>query len=104
MVLKIIYTALLALNRVVSASELMKRVKAMSSKYINDHNLTKDRFEWQEGYGVFSYGQSLLDAVCRYIKNQEEHHKKQTFLDEYKTLLKLFEIDYNEQYIFKELE
>ena len=79
-------------------------MKAKSSKYINDHNLTSHRFEWQEGYGIFSYGQSQVDAVYRYIKNQEAHHKKQTFLGEYKELLKLFEIEFDELYIFKELE
>lgn len=92
------------LKPVVSASELMKKVKAKSSKYINDNNLTKHRFEWQEGYGIFSYGQSQIDAVYKYIQNQEYHHKKQIFLDEYKDLLRLFKIDFEEQYIFKELE
>lgn len=92
------------LKPVVSASELMKKVKAKSSKYINDNNLTKHRFEWQEGYGIFSYGQSQIDAVYKYIQNQEDHHKKQIFLDEYKDLLRLFKIDFEEQYIFKKLE
>lgn len=94
----------IGLKPVVSASELMKTVKAKSSKYINDHNLTPQRFEWQEGYGIFSYGQSQVDAVYKYIQNQEEHHKKQAFLEEYKELLKLFKIDFDEQYVFKELE
>jgi putative transposase len=92
------------LKPVVSVSELMKAVKAKSSKYVNDNNLTKHRFEWQEGYGIFSYGQSQIDTVYKYIQNQEAHHKKQTFLDEYKELLRLFKIDFEEQYIFKELE
>ncbi len=90
------------LKPVVSVSELMKRVKAKSSKYINDHSLTPERFEWQEGYGVFSYGQSQVDDVYKYIQNQEAHHKKQTFRDEYFELLKKFKIEYNEQYIFQE--
>lgn len=92
------------LKPVVSVSELMKTVKAKSSKYINDHRLTKERFEWQEGYGVFSYSQSQVDNVFHYIQNQETHHKKQTFHDEYIEFLKNFKIDYDEQYIFKELE
>ena len=91
------------LKPVVSASELMKTVKAKSSKYINDNRLTKERFEWQEGYGVFSYSQSHIDRVYHYIQNQEAHHKKQTFHDEYVTFLKKFKIEYDEQYIFKEL-
>ena len=57
------------LKPVVSVSELMKTVKAKSSKYINDHSLTANRFEWQEGYGVFSYHQSLVDTVFKYIQN-----------------------------------
>ena len=93
----------LGLRPVVSASELMKTVKAKSSKYINDHKLTPERFEWQEGYGVFSYHQSQLDTVYKYIQNQEEHHRRQTFRDEYLGLLKEFNVEYDEQYIFKEL-
>jgi putative transposase len=91
------------LRPVVSVSELMKTVKAKSSKYINDHSLTPERFEWQEGYGVFSYHQSLVDTVFKYVQNQEEHHKIQTFSEEYLSLLKEFKVEYDEQYIFKEL-
>ena len=91
------------LRPVVSVSELMKTVKAKSSKYINDHHLTKERFEWQEGYGVFSYRQRHIDQICKYVQNQEEHHKKQSFRNEYLDLLKEFEIGYDEQYIFQEL-
>ena len=93
----------LGLKPVVSVSELMKIVKAKSSKYINDHKLTAERFEWQEGYGVFSYSQSSVDKVYKYIQNQEAHHKKQTFRDEYLAFLKKFKIAYDEQYIFQEL-
>jgi REP element-mobilizing transposase RayT len=91
------------LKPVVSVSELMKAVKAKSSKYINDHKLTPERFEWQEGYGVFSYGQSQVDKVYKYILNQEEHHKKQNFRNEYLDFLKKFKVSYDEQYIFQEL-
>ena len=93
----------LGLKPVVSVSELMKTVKAKSSKYINDHKLTPQRFEWQEGYGVFSYSQSQVDKVYRYILNQEVHHRKQTFREEYLEFLKNFKIEYDEQYIFQEL-
>jgi putative transposase len=93
----------LGLKPVVSVSELMKTVKAKSSKYINDHSLTPHRFEWQDGYGVFSYGQSQVDKVYNYIQNQEEHHKRQTFKVEYAELLKKFNIDYDEQYLFHDL-
>jgi len=94
---------LLGLKPVVSISELMKSVKAKSSKYINDHHLTKVRFEWQEGYGVFSYSHSQIDSVYQYIANQEEHHKKQTFREEYLEILKDFKVSYDERYIFEEL-
>ena len=91
----------IGLRPVVSVSELMKTVKAKSSKYINDHSLTPARFEWQEGYGVFSYHRSLIDTVDKYIQNQEEHHKVHTFRNEYLDLLKEFEVEYDEQYLFQ---
>lgn len=90
------------LKPVVSVSELLKTVKAKSSKYINDNQLTTERFEWQEGYGVFSYSRSHIDRVYQYIQNQEAHHKKQTFRDEYIEFLKAFNIEFDEQYIFHE--
>ncbi|WP_140485447.1 IS200/IS605 family transposase [Flavobacterium sp. GSA192] len=93
----------LGLKPTVSISELMKTVKAKSSKYINDHNLTKSRFEWQEGYGAFSYGHSQINIVYKYIANQEEHHKKQTFKDEYLEFLDKFQLSFDERYIFEDL-
>jgi putative transposase len=93
----------LGLRPVVSVSELMKTVKAKSSKYVNDHSLTTDRFEWQEGYGVFSYSQKDINAVYKYIQRQEEHHKAQTFREEYLELLKEFKVEYDEQYIFQDM-
>ena len=93
----------LGLKPVISVSELMKTVKAKSSKYVNDKNLTESRFEWQEGYGVFSYGQSQVDRVYKYILNQETHHKKQTFREEYLEFLKSFKVEYDERYIYQEM-
>ena len=93
----------LGLKPVVSISELMKTVKAKSSKYINDHNLTKSRFEWQEGYGAFSYSHSQVDAVYKYIANQEEHHRKQSFKEEYLDFLNKFEVPFDERFIFEDL-
>jgi hypothetical protein len=61
-------------------------------------------FRWQEGYAAFSYSRSQIKVISEYIENQEEHHKKKTFLDEYKSFLDLFEIEYNERYIFKLME
>jgi len=65
---------------------------------------TRSQFNWQEGYGAFSYSRSHLKNVLTYIENQEAHHKKINFLDEYKSLLKKFEIEYDERFIFKEPE
>ena len=93
----------IGLRPAVPIAELMKIVKAKSSKYINDHQLTKERFEWQQGYGVFSYSQSQVENVYRYIQNQEKHHQKQTFRDEYLEFLRLFKVDYDPEYIFQDL-
>lgn len=91
------------LKPTVSISELMRDVKAKSSKYINDHKLTPSKFEWQEGYGAFSYGHSQINHVFKYIKNQEDHHKNKKIRDEYLDFLKKFEVSYDEKYIFEEL-
>lgn len=93
---------LVGLRPTQSISDLMQDVKGSSSKWINDNKLAKGRFEWQEGYGAFSYGASQLPDVISYIKNQEEHHRKKTFLEEYKDFLKKFEVEFDERYIFKE--
>jgi REP element-mobilizing transposase RayT len=87
-----------------SIADLMQDVKANSSKWINDNKLTKSRFEWQIGYGAFSYSRSQISNVIAYVENQKEHHKKIRFIEEYKLFLKKFEINYQEQYIFKEPE
>jgi putative transposase len=87
-----------------SLSDLMQDIKGNSSKWVNDNKLATGKFQWQEGYGAFSYNKSLLPKLIDYIKNQEAHHKKKTFLEEYKEFLKAFEIEYDERYIFKELE
>ena len=85
-----------------SISSLIQNVKTESSKWINAHKLCKSTFAWQEGYGAFSYSKSQVPDVIRYIQNQELHHKKETFIDEYRHLLNTHEIEFEEQYIFKE--
>jgi putative transposase len=85
-------------------SDLIQDVKANSSKWINEKGFVQGRFEWQSGYGAFSYSKSQISSVIKYIENQEVHHTKQTFLEEYKNLLDQFEVDYDERYIFKPLE
>jgi putative transposase len=91
------------LKPVVSISELMKTVKAKSSKYVNDNHLTERRFEWQRGYGVFSYNQSHIDRVYKYIANQEAHHKRKTLRAEYLKFLEKFQVEYDERYLFEDL-
>ena len=89
-----------ALKPSISVSEVMKDVKAKSSKWINDNQLAKNHFEWQKGYGCFSYGHSQIDHVYQYLENQEQHHKKMSFREEYIQLLEKFEIDFDMRYIF----
>lgn len=84
-------------------SKLVNEIKSSSSKFINEKRFLPVRFEWQKGYGAFSYGKSQIDNVVKYIANQEKHHQKKSFKDEYLEFLKIFEIDYNEEYIFNDL-
>ncbi len=87
-----------------SVSSLIQNVKTESSKWIKTQNLCPAPFAWQEGYGAFSYSKSQVPDVVRYIQNQETRHSNETFLDEYKKLLTAFEIEWDEKYIFKNLE
>jgi REP element-mobilizing transposase RayT len=86
-----------------SISALVQNVKSESSKWITAENFCNVAFAWQEGYGAFSYAKSQVNDVVRYIKNQELHHRKETFLEEYKKFLTLFEVEWDERYIFTEL-
>ena len=87
-----------------SLSDLMQDIKGDSSKWINQKGFVKGKFSWQEGFGTFSYCKSHVATVIDYIKNQEQHHRKITFLEEYKEFLKEFEVDYDERYIFKPVD
>lgn len=93
----------LGLKPTISISELMKTVKAKSSKYINDNKFLLDRFEWQVGYGAFSYSQSHINRVYKYIENQEAHHNKESFKKEYLKYLEEYKIPFDERYIFEDL-
>lgn len=84
-----------------SISDLLKQVKHDSSEWINTRGFVNRKFSWQSGYGAFSYSKPDVPKVIKYIQNQEEHHKSETFTDEYLNLLKEFEIDYDERYILK---
>ena len=88
----------------ITMADFMEEVKAISSKFINTKGWIRGRFEWQRGYGVFSYSRSQIDDVIKYIMNQQEHHKKQSFKEEYIDLLKKFEIEYDEKYLFDWIE
>lgn len=83
-----------------SLSDLMRLVKGESSEWINKERLTSALFRWQEGYGAFSYAKKEIPVVCNYIDNQEEHHKRESFLEEYETLLNEFGIEYKKEYLF----
>ncbi len=85
-------------------SDLVRDIKASSSKFINDNKWIQGKFNWQEGFGAFSYSRSQIDNVINYINHQEEHHKKKSFKDEYIDFLNKFEIDYNEKYLFEWIE
>jgi REP element-mobilizing transposase RayT len=85
-------------------SDLVRDLKAGSSNFINQQHWVKGKFNWQEGFGAFSYSKSQIDSVIKYILSQEEHHKKTTFREEYFDFLKKFEIDYDEKYVFEWIE
>jgi putative transposase len=84
-----------------SVADLLQDIKGSSSKWINDNKLVPGKFQWQEGYGAFSYSKSHVPAVIKYILNQEIHHKKKTFIEEYIEFLDKFGVEYDKRYIFK---
>ncbi len=85
-------------------SDLVREVKKSSNEFIKEKKFTRSKFQWQEGYGAFSYSHSALDNVIAYISKQKEHHKKQTFKDEYKEFLTRFQVAYKDEYLFEFLE
>ncbi len=85
-------------------SDIVREIKNNSTNFINDNKFIKGKFSWQEGYGAFSYSRSQLDTVYKYILNQAEHHQKKTFKQEYIELLKEFEIEFDEKYLFNWIE
>ncbi len=84
-----------------SVSDLVRDIKNNSSNFINDQKFVRGKFSWQEGFGSFSYSHSQIEQVYQYILNQEEHHLKRTFKEEYLDFLKKFEVDYDEKYLFE---
>src|ERR1700744_3171189 len=83
---------------VISISDFVKEIKVESNQFINSKKWVKGKFSWQEGYGVFSYSHSHIDNVIQYVMNQETHHQKKTFRQEYDAMLRKFEIQYEEKY------
>ncbi|MCC6384483.1 MAG: IS200/IS605 family transposase [Bacteroidia bacterium] len=96
--------AFIGLKPSIKISDLVRDIKNNSSNFINDKKLVKGKFSLQEGYGAFSYSHSQIENVFNYILNQEEHHRKKTFREEYIELMKKFEIEYNDQYLFEWIE
>jgi REP element-mobilizing transposase RayT len=85
----------------ISIADLVKDIKRASNSWINDKGFIKEKFEWQIGYGAFSYGKSQIERVCKYIANQKSHHNKLAFKKEYVNLLELFAIPFKEEYLFE---
>lgn len=85
-------------------SDLVREVKKSSNAFIRENRLSAHKFNWQEGYGAFSYSNSQIDSVINYILNQKEHHKKQKFKDEYIRFLKNYNVDYEDKYLFDWIE
>jgi len=85
-------------------SDLIREVKKSSNQHIKENRFCPFRFAWQEGFGAFSYGQSQMDMIIRYIMNQKEHHIKNSFKSEYTGFLKKFQVEHQEQYLFDWLE
>ncbi|MCG3118980.1 MAG: hypothetical protein ALAOOOJD_01276 [bacterium] len=85
----------------IALSDLVRDIKNNSSNFVNEKKWVRGKFNWQEGFGAFSYGHSQIDAVVKYIQNQEKHHAKKTFKEEYLDMLKKFNLEYDERYLFK---
>ena len=91
----------IGLKPVMQLSDLVRDVKNNSSNFINKNKFVRGKFSWQKGYGAFSYDHSQINNVYQYVLNQEEHHKKRSFREEYLDFLQKFEIEYNEKYLFE---
>ena len=95
---------LIGLKPSMALSDLIRDIKSGSSKYITEKKWVKGKFSWQEGHGSFSHSRSQINQVANYILNQEEHHRKKTFKEEYLDMLNKFEVEYDEKFLFKWIE
>jgi REP element-mobilizing transposase RayT len=91
---------LFELSPTLALSDLVRDIKANSSKFINEKGFVRGKFYWQEGFGAFSYSGSQIDTVAKYVLNQEKHHANKSFKAEYIGLLNRFDVDYDERYLF----
>ncbi len=94
---------LVSMNPKQAPSDLMHEIKRSSSLWINENRFVVGKFAWQEGFGVFSYGNSQIPDIANYIENQNKHHEKRSFIEEYAQFLKLYEIEYDERYIYRSI-
>jgi putative transposase len=95
---------LLGIKPDIALSDLVRDIKANSSRFINEKRWVRGRFNWQEGFGAFSYSHSHLDRVMKYIDKQDEHHRRKTFREEYIGLLEKFQVEYDQRYVFEWIE
>jgi putative transposase len=95
---------LVGLKPSMALADLVRDIKADSSTYINKNRWVRGKFTWQEGYGAFSYGHSQLDTIISYIQNQEKHHSRRSFKNEYLGLLRKFDIAFEDKYVFDFIE
>ena len=94
---------LLMIKRDVMISDVVRDIKANSTRFINEKNWVTGKFEWQVGFGAFSVGHTQLDVVVQYIHNQEEHHRLKTFREEYLEFLREHEVEFKPEYLFEEV-
>jgi len=90
------------LSPTIAISDMLRLIKSNTSKMVNEHIKPKRSFEWQTGYGVFSVSESQHEVVRKYVLNQEEHHRKRTFEEEFIELLQKHNIAYDERYVFEQ--
>ena len=95
---------LIGMNPACRLSDLVREIKKSSNSFIKEKGFCKCKFEWQEGYGAFSYSHSALNNVINYIKNQKEHHRIKNFKEEYTNFLKIFQIEFKDEYLFEWIE
>ena len=94
------FISFFALSRTKTISDVLKEIKGSSSRWIKPRSPELRDFQWQAGYGAFSIGRSQVELVKRYIARQKEHHRKQSFQDEFRALLKKYEVPYDEKYVW----